>query len=275
MAQVYWAARNLRIKDERAPACLRSKAITSLMSGLPSSNRCQRASITQSILASGNASRKADAAGSAWMTSPRELRRTRRKRWCGRLSADFSRLRSGIALAVNARNHVARGMVFGIAANRGADAEKDGKFSLRNCVNGVIGALSVDVGLKFAEERVDVELIENNYVVYRGQRCYDCCAGSFGHHRAAGTFALLGAGIGIERDDEDVAFGLGGLKVANVADVEQVEDAICKDDFSIGAAVFFEDSVETFAGEDFFAGVHGFSAGQLLRGGGWIRVLRG
>src|SRR5579862_7641263 len=248
--------------------------MTSLRSGLPSSKRCQRASITQSIRASGNASRKADAAGSAWTTSPRELSRTRRKR-CGRLSAEFSRLRSGIALAVNARNHVARGMVFGIAANRGADAEKNREFSLGNRVNGVIGALRVDVGLKFAEERVDVELIENNYVVYRGQRCDDCCAGSFGHHRAAGAFALLGAGIGIERDDEDVAFRLCGLKVANVADVEQVEDAICKDDFSIGAAVFFEDSVEAFAGEDFFAGVHGFSAGQLLRGGGWIRVLRG
>src|SRR5580700_5483554 len=256
MAQLYWAARNLRIKDERAPACLRSKAITSLMSGLPSSNRCQRASITQSILASGNASRKADAAGSAWMTSPRELRRTRRKRWCGRLSADFSRLRSGIALAVDARNHVARGMIFGIAANGGADAKENGEFALGNRLYGVVGALCVDVWLKFAEQRVDVELVENNDVVDCGQRCDDRCAGSFGHHRAAGAFALLGAGIGVEGYDEDVAFGLRALEIADVADVEQIEDAIREDDFPVGAPVFFENSVEAFAGEDFFTGVH-------------------
>src|SRR6202041_564967 len=193
MAQVYWAARNLRIKDARAPACLRSKAITSLMSGLPSSNRCQRASITQSIRASGNASRRAEAAGSAWTTSPRELSRTSSKRWCELLSADFSRLRSGIALAVDARNHVARGMIFGIAANGGADAEENGEFALGDRVDGIVGAFGVDVGLKFTKERVDVELVENNDVVDCSQRCDDRCAGSFGHHRAAGTFALLGA----------------------------------------------------------------------------------
>src|ERR1700721_3242642 len=126
MAQMYWAGRQLLNKKWRAPGFLRSKAITSLMSGLPSSNRCQRASITQSIRASGNASRKAEAAGSAWTTSPRELSRTRRQRGCDLLSADFSRLRSGIALAVEARNHVACGMIFGIAANGRADAEKNG-----------------------------------------------------------------------------------------------------------------------------------------------------
>src|ERR1700751_4286415 len=163
------------------------------MSGLPSSKRCQRASITQSIRASGNASRRAEAAGSAWTTSPRELSRTRRKRWCGRLSANFSRLRSGIALAVDARNHVARGMIFGIAANGGADAEENGELTLGNRVYGVVGALCVDVWLKFAEQRVDVELVENNHVVDCGQGCDDSCAGSFGHHRTAGAFALLGA----------------------------------------------------------------------------------
>src|ERR1700756_6141 len=163
------------------------------MSGLPSSKRCQRTSITQSIRASGNASRRAEAAGSAWTTSPRELSRTRRKRWCERLSADFSRLRSGIALAVNARNHVARGVIFRIAANGGADAEKNGEFSLGNRVHGVVSSFCVDIGLKFAKEWVDVELIENDHVVYRAQRCYDCGAGSFGHHRAAVAFALLRA----------------------------------------------------------------------------------
>jgi hypothetical protein len=38
--------------------------------------------------------------------------------------------------------------------------------------------------------------------------------------------------------------------------VEQIEDAIREDDFPVGAPVFFENSVEAFAGEDFFTGVH-------------------
>ena len=49
--------------EMRPPALFLSKAITSVRSGLPSSNRCQRGSITQSMRASGNASRKAEAAG--------------------------------------------------------------------------------------------------------------------------------------------------------------------------------------------------------------------
>ena len=147
-------------------------------------------------------------------------------------------------------------MIFGIAANGGADAEENGEFALGDRVDGIVGAFGVDVGLKFTKERVDVELIENDHVVYRDQRCYDCCAGSFSHHRAAGTFALLSAGIRIERDDEDVAFRFCCFKVANVADVEQIEDAIREDDFPVGTPVFFENSVEAFAGEDFFTGVH-------------------
>jgi len=68
---------------------------------------------------------------------------------------------------VDARNHVARGMIFGIAANGGADAEKNGEFALGNRVDGVIGALRVDVGLKFAKQLVDVELVDPSVLIAR------------------------------------------------------------------------------------------------------------
>ena len=41
--------------------------------------------------------------------------------------------------------------------------------ALGNRVHSVVGAFCMDIGLKFAEERVDVELIENNHIVDCGQ----------------------------------------------------------------------------------------------------------
>ena len=69
-------------------------------------------------------------------------------------------------------------------------------------------------------------------------------------------FNLSRAGIGIDSDDEKIAFGARRLQIANVADVQQIEHAIGKNDFAACAAVLVEDVVQAIAGENFFARVH-------------------
>src|SRR5277367_4406951 len=98
----------------RPAALFFSSGIISVRSGLPSSRRRHLGSISQSMRASGEASRRAEAAGRAWITSPSEPRRTRRMRW------------SGIAFLTQAREQIARGMLLGIADDGDADAEQGG-----------------------------------------------------------------------------------------------------------------------------------------------------
>src|ERR1700675_3495375 len=98
----------------RPPALFFSNEIISVRSELPSSSRRHFGSMSQSMRASGKASRSAEAAGRAWITSPSEPRRTRRKR------------ASGIAGGTQAREQIARGMLLGIADDGYADAEQSG-----------------------------------------------------------------------------------------------------------------------------------------------------
>ena len=47
---------------------------------------------------------------------------------------------------------------------------------------------------------------------------------------AAGAFEGTDTGIGVDGDDEEVAFAFCGGKIADVADVEGVEDTVGEDD---------------------------------------------
>src|SRR5258706_9528417 len=71
----------------------------------------QRGCVSQMISARGNELRKPETAGNVWTISPREPRRTARKR-----GSDMRGLADGIEKR-------ARGMVFGVADNGYADAE--------------------------------------------------------------------------------------------------------------------------------------------------------
>src|SRR6267142_5561511 len=100
----------------------------------------QRGCVSQMISARGNELRKPETAGNVWTISPREPRRTTRKR-----GSDMR----GLANGVEKR---ARGMVFGIADDGDADAEACGRGALGDGVGGVVGAFGVDVGPEFFEE---------------------------------------------------------------------------------------------------------------------------
>ena len=121
---------------------------------------------------------------------------------------------------------------------------------------GVVGALGVNVGLKIAEKRIYVELVKNHDVIHGAESGDQRRAGAFGENGAAFAFEFARARIGIDAHYEDIAFAPRSLQIAHVSNVQQIEDAIGENDFAAGAAVLFEDRVQSFAGNNFFAGVH-------------------
>src|SRR5258708_21433983 len=94
----------------------------------------QRGCVSQMISARGNELRKPETAGNVWTISPREPRRTARKR-----GSDMRGLADGIEKR-------ARGMVFGVADDGYADAEAGRDGSLGGGVGGAVGSFGRDAG---------------------------------------------------------------------------------------------------------------------------------
>ena len=103
--------------------------------------------MSQIISDDGNEARSPATAGKVWTISPREPRRTTRKR-------------SGMRTFTNTIEEGAGGVVFRVTDDGYADAEALGDGTLGDVFGGVIGAFGVDVWAKVFEERFDVRLGE-------------------------------------------------------------------------------------------------------------------
>src|SRR5580704_3414583 len=153
MAYVYFAARNCRTAAEIPEALLPFSEITLLRSLFPSSKRSHFESTIQSMRASGKVSRRAAAAGRAWTMSPGDPSRTSRKRG------------SAIFLVTQAGDKFARGMFFGITDDCYTNPEKRCEVAFRNSFRRVIRTFRMHIRLKFAQQRIHVEIVEDNHII--------------------------------------------------------------------------------------------------------------
>ncbi len=97
---------------------------------------------------------------------------------------------SAISLVAQAGQKFARGMVFRIADDCYANPEKRGEVAFRNRFRRVIGAFGVHVRLKFAQQRIYVELVENHHVIHGSQS---------GHQRRARAFRENGSAFALSK----------------------------------------------------------------------------
>src|SRR6516162_3490747 len=116
-----------------------------------------RGCVSQTIFASGNEPRNAATAGNVCTMSPREPKRTTRKRG------------SGMRCLADRVKQSARGMVFRIADNGHPDAEARCDSALGYGLGGVVRALGVHVGPQFFQEFFHVRLGENQNIVHNTQ----------------------------------------------------------------------------------------------------------
>src|SRR5579864_7672662 len=185
------------------------------------------------MVAFGNALRRAAAAGSAWTTSPMELRRTIRiRRWPRDCSADCGA--SEVVIETASRrprrepgaDDFAGGMILRIADDGNPAAVRTHRIGLRNAVDGVVGALRLDVGTDFGDESAHVALWEDDDSVDVG-KCGEDFGSLFSRHQgAAFAFQCVNRFVGVDRDDQASTQLFRRVEVAYVADVKQIETSI-------------------------------------------------
>src|SRR6185437_9630881 len=222
----------------------RSMDIIFEASGLPSRIDDHFESTSQSICARGKDWRSAATAGSVCTMSPSALMRSMRKR-----SSAMGRL-------ANTRDEIARGMLLGISDNRDANADECRFFALGNCVNGVVGALGVNTGTKVAQKSADVRLVENHDVIHGCKRGNQFGACLRGQNRTAGTFESADTRVGINRDDQEIAFPARALEIADMSRVQNIETAVREHDLLSVGAMLREARLQIGARKNFGTRVH-------------------
>ena len=91
---------------------------------------------------------------------------------------------------------------------------------------GVVGALGVHVGAEARDQRVGGVVVEDDHRVDRAQRADQLRALRRGHDRPARALEAADRGVGVEPDTSTSPSAARRPEVADVAHVEEVEDAV-------------------------------------------------
>src|ERR1700730_7468665 len=200
----------LRKEDSSRVSMVRTSEARALLS----TRSLQRGWVSHTISAPGNVSRSAATAGKVCTISPRDPRRRTRKRGSG-----MRRLANGI-------EEIACGMIFRIANNRNADAEARGGSALGHGFDRVVGTFGVDIRAKKLQQGFHVGFVKENDVIDGTKGRNKICACGFLQDGTARPFQIADAGIGVDCDDEDVAFAAGAFEIAHVTHVKSIEAAV-------------------------------------------------
>ena len=115
--------------------------------------------------------------------------------------------------------------VFDRRADHAAAARFD-DVAADDLIGGPVGAFHEDVGLEACDDAVRRVLVEDDDGIDRGERRNDLGALGFGVDRAIGPLVGAHRAIGVDADDERVAFGTRGMQVAYVSRVQDVVDPV-------------------------------------------------
>src|SRR6266446_7416773 len=117
-------------------------------------------------------------------------------------------------------------MIFWIANDRHSSAEGSYHIALRNRVFGVIGAFGMNMGLEREQQLFDSWFIEDRHEVDGFQCGYYLGSLDLGHERPAITLQPSSLLVGVHPDNQKVAQRFRRFKVANMANVKNVEATI-------------------------------------------------
>src|SRR5690242_2445794 len=145
----------------------------SVASSVLSTSAFQRGCVSQTISAFGNDSRRPATAGKVWTMSPREPRRTTRKRG------------SGMRCLANRFEQPPSGMVLWVAYDGYPNAKPSGDGTLRHSFDSVVSPFRMNVGTHLLQQSLDIRFGEENYVIHRTKRSNELCAGVFVKDRTA------------------------------------------------------------------------------------------
>jgi len=166
----------------------------------------------------GKVSRKPETAGKVCTISPREPRRTTKKRG------------SGMRRLANGFKKVARGMIFGVADDGNFDAEACGRGALGHRFCRVVGSFGMNVRTEVFEERFNARFAEEENVIDGAKGGDEEGAGVLIENGTTGAFQRTDARIRVDADNEDVALKARTFEITDVPYVKRIKTSIRKDD---------------------------------------------
>jgi hypothetical protein len=125
---------------------------------------------------------------------------------------------------------IARGMILGIADDGNFNAETMGRSSLWHRFACVVGAFGVNVRAEVFEQRFYARFAEEQDVIDGAKRGDEEGAGALIKYGAAGALQSRDARVGIDADNQEVAFAAGSLEIADVAYVKSIKTTVGKND---------------------------------------------
>ena len=124
----------------------------------------------------------------------------------------------------------------------GLDAAAAGldRLPSHNPVNGPISTFDENIRLEGCDEGAGVRFRKGHHIVYAGQCSQNLGSLGIGHNGTIGAFVQGAHGlVGIHADHQHITQIASRLQVADMADVHQVEAAVCEDDaLSLPTALF-------------------------------------
>ncbi len=119
-----------------------------------------------------------------------------------------------------------------------------------HALGGIVGAFCLHVRMDFANDRANIALGENDDGVDVRESCENLRPLFSGHQRAAFAFERANRIVGVDRHHEASTDLLGGSKVADVPNVQQVEASIGERDAITGGPPGFHLLAQTCAIEN-------------------------
>jgi len=117
-------------------------------------------------------------------------------------------------------------MIFWITNDRYSSAEGSYHIAFRNGVFGVVRTFGVNVGLEGEQQLFDSRLIEDRHKVNSFQCGYDLGSLVLGYERSPIALQSSSLLVGVHPDNQKVAQRFRRFKVANMANVKNVEATI-------------------------------------------------
>src|SRR5579872_1974613 len=162
------------------------------------------------------------------------------------------------------RQKVARGMLFRIANDGDANAQKPGSFAFGYGIGCVVGSFGVHVRAQGGKQTRYIRLFEYDHVVDRGKAGDEAGARIGGENRATLAFQPSHALVRIHGDYEDVSLSPGTLEIPRVTHVQDVEAAISQHDPFAATFVIADLRSQAIERQNFTSRIHCLAVPTLL-----------
>ena len=121
-------------------------------------------------------------------------------------------------------------MLLGIANDGNPNAKPIGRSPLWHRFRRVVGSFGVNVRAEGFEQRLDTRFTEEKDVIDGAKRGDEEGAPVLVKNWAARALQYADARVGIDADDEDIAFAARALEIADVANVQHIKTPVGEND---------------------------------------------